>query len=181
MIDGQTTIKNYRRRKKLVFETPHTSRRDKTRRQLTNTSKTVQFRRDGWCVGGIRETAHESRLTRMLRTAVSVVSLCPQIFYRSIISACGHFGTIATVHFVCHSILSAVILIVPLCPHADTNKRLLRSILSSVPLCPQCFHCSIIVFACGYFGTTAVSRYVHVGVEPFLTNKSMFYILSKVV
>ena len=54
-----------------------------------------------------------------------------KIFYRSVVSACGHFGTTGTFHFVHCSVMSA--------------KNFYRSVLS----------------ACGHFGTTGASRYVH--------------------
>ena len=41
--------------------------------------------------------------------------------------------------------------IVPLCPHADTTERLVRSLLSIVPLCPQMIS---IVPLCPYADTT---------------------------
>ena len=98
---------------------------------------------------------------RVLRPVVSAVPLCPQTNF-----------------------------IVPLCPHADTTERLVRSLLSIVPLCPQRISIvplcppfryvrkeflSFFVSACEHNGKTAVSRYVHVEVEPFPS--TIFYYL----
>ena len=74
----------------------------------------------------------------LLRPVISAVPLCPQTNF-----------------------------IVPLCPHADTTERLVRSLLSIVPLCPKIISIVFFVSACQHNGKTAVSRYVHVGVEPF--------------
>ena len=55
-------------------------------------------------------------------------------FFRSVVSACGHFGTTGTFHFVHCSVLSA--------------KNFYRSVVS----------------ACGHFGTTGTFHFVHCSV-----------------
>ena len=66
-------------------------------------------------------------------------------------------------HCVQRSILSTMISIVPLYPHAEMFE-LVHSFMLAVQLY-SVFYCSI-VSACGHNGMTVVCRYVHSGMEP---------------
>ena len=77
-------------------------------------------------------------------------------FYRSVVSACEHFGTTGTFHFVHCSVMSA--------------KNLYRSVMSAEEIYRS------VVSAYESIKTTAVSRYFHVWVEPFPS--TIFYYIS---